>query len=170
MAYSDNKVAEHPGYGLIGVVDADQNLIGNRDSEVQVRDASFSLYPQSAFFGDTHLGNNSLFDDSDDYSAPLKPQAGLVLPKLGLMVQLLTQEQDSSQAQLLVSKRGDSNGTELSASISAQQEGGDVSFSANLSGGTAPYTYQWDFGVGGVGSTKRRLNTATMSPAPTQSH
>ncbi|GAB1130883.1 immune inhibitor A domain-containing protein [Shewanella algae] len=154
LAYSDNKVAEHPGYGLIGVVDADQNLIGNRDSEVQVRDASFSLYPQSAFFGDTHLGNNSLFDDSDDYSAPLKPQAGLVLPKLGLMVQLLTQEQDSSQAQLLVSKRGDSNGTELSASISAQQEGGDVSFSANLSGGTAPYTYQWDFGVGGVGSTQ----------------
>ncbi|MEZ9536599.1 immune inhibitor A domain-containing protein [Shewanella sp. 10N.286.51.B8] len=96
--YEDNNVAEHEGYGFIGVIDADQSLITGGSSSVQVRDASFSLYPQSSYANDSALSNFSLFDDNADYSAPLQPQSGMVLPELGLTMEVQAQSSDSSRA------------------------------------------------------------------------
>ncbi|CAM4183678.1 immune inhibitor A domain-containing protein [Shewanella aquimarina] len=154
---SDNNSSKHPGSGLIGVVDADQDLIGTNGTATQIRDATFSLYNQSTYFGDNHLAGNSLFDDSQDYSAPLKPQAGIILPELGLTMEVVTQSQDSSSAKV----RFEYSGTvtpppapeALSASIAKTQEGASVSFSANVSGGDGNYQYAWAFGVSGAGST-----------------
>jgi len=96
----DNNVAEHPGKGLIGVVDADQNLIDSQSTDGQIRDAAFSLFAQNAYRGDSHLAAESLFDDSRDYSAPLKPQSGMILPELGLTMQITEQAINSSTATL----------------------------------------------------------------------
>ena len=147
LNYSDNNVSEHPGEGLIGVIDADQNLIGTRDTEVQIRDATFSLYSQSTYTGDTHLDAESLFDDSRDYSAPLKPQAGMILPELGLTMQVTEQASDSSTARLEFALADSSvlPDVTLTADIIAQVNGANVSFSAQVTGGSN-YTYAWSFG------------------------
>ncbi|WP_428617146.1 immune inhibitor A domain-containing protein [Shewanella sp.] len=154
---SDNNSSSHPGSGLIGVVDADQMLIGTNGTATQIRDATFSLYNQSTFFGDTHLAGNSLFDDSQDYSAPLKPQSGIILPELGLTMEVVTQSEDSSSAKV----RFEYSGTQapppapesLSAAITTSQQGASVSFSANVTGGDGNYQYAWNFGVSGAAST-----------------
>jgi immune inhibitor A len=104
----DNNVSEHPGKGLIGVVDADQNLIGNQSTDGQIRDAAFSLFAQHAYSGDSHLAAESLFDDSRDYSAPLKPQGGMILPELGLTIQITEQAINSSTATLEFALSGSS--------------------------------------------------------------
>jgi immune inhibitor A len=104
----DNNVSEHPGKGLIGVVDADQNLIGNQSTDGQIRDAAFSLFAQHAYSGDSHLAAESLFDDSRDYSAPLKPQGGMILPDLGLTIQITEQAINSSTATLEFALSGSS--------------------------------------------------------------
>ncbi|MCE9680539.1 immune inhibitor A [Shewanella sp. AS1] len=152
----DNGSSGHPGEGLIGVVDADQVLISSWDTEGQIRDATFSLYNQSAFFGDNHLNANNLFDDSLDYSAPLKPQAGIKLPALGLTMEVVTQATDSTQALVRFEYTGDEielPASELLISIATTNDNGSVSFTANVSGGDGNYTYQWDFGVAGASST-----------------
>ncbi len=155
FSYSDNNSSEHPGVGLIGVVDADQNLIGNHGSDVQIRDAAFSMFNQSSYFGDEHLTSVSLFDDSLDYSAPTKPQAGIILPELGLTMEVVAQSNDSSTATVrLKYAEGVSPEPEaLSVTISAQQAAGSVSFSSAVSGGEGGYSYAWDFGVTGASST-----------------
>ncbi|WP_272931636.1 immune inhibitor A domain-containing protein [Shewanella sp. KX20019] len=150
--YGSNEVSKHAGYSLIGVVDADQNLIGNLDSEFQIRDAAFSLYNQSFFsYGgvdDEHLSANKLFDDVNDYAAPLQPESGMVLPELGLSIEVMTQAENSSSATVQFSYRGAVEpSTELSAVISQSQQGGQVTFVAEVSGGDGNYQYAWDFGV-----------------------
>lgn len=154
FSYSDNNSSEHAGVGLIGVVDADQNLIGNNSTDIQIRDATFSMFNQSSYFGDEHLTSVSLFDDNLDYSAPLKPQAGIILPELGLTMEVVAQSNDSSSATVRL-KYGEGVTPEpeaLSATISAQQVAGTVSFSAAVSGGEGSYTYAWEFGVIGASS------------------
>ncbi|GIU25128.1 immune inhibitor A [Shewanella schlegeliana] len=147
--YNNNEVNNHPGYSLISVIDADQNLIGSNDSSVQVRDAAFSLFNQSSYFNDNHLGAVKLFDDANDYSAPLQPESGTVLPEIGLTMEVMTQSSDSSNARVQFRYRGpmspDSN--ELSVEIQYSLEGKQASFSADVSGGDGNYTYAWDFGT-----------------------
>ncbi|AZG71536.1 immune inhibitor A domain-containing protein [Shewanella livingstonensis] len=152
----DNNVSDHPGKGLIGVVDADQNLIRGQSTDVQIRDAAFSLYAQSAYSGDSHLAAESLFDDSRDYSAPLKPQAGMLLPELGLTMQVTEQASDSSTAtvELTLSDNSVLPPVTLMAEINAQASGADVSFNVVVIGGN-DYSYAWSFGV----------NSATSSDA-----
>jgi immune inhibitor A len=151
---TDNNVSEHPGKGLIGVVDADQNLIGSQSTDVQIRDAAFSLFAQSKYSGDSHLAAEPLFDDNRDYSAPLKPQAGLILPELGLTMQVTEQATDSSTAtvEFALSDSSVLPPVTLVADINAQATGADVSFNVVVSGGT-DYTYTWSFGVNNATST-----------------
>ena len=139
---------------MIGVIDADQNLIGTRGTEVQVRDAAFSLYAQSAYSGDTHLDAESLFDDSRDYSAPLKPQAGMIIPELGLTMLVTEQANDSSSATVEFALADGSilPEVDLTADITAEVTGAKVNFSAAVSGGSG-YTYAWSFGVSNATST-----------------
>ena len=160
----DNNVSEHPGESLIGVIDADQNLIGTRGTEVQVRDATFSLYNQSAYVGDAHLSAESLFDDSRDYSAPLKPQAGMILPELGLTMQITQQATDSSTATVEFALADSSVLPEvtLTANIIAQVNGANVSFSAEVSGGS-DYTYAWSFGNNATSTDPAPAYTYTQS-------
>ena len=98
LGYGGNISNSHPGAGLIGVIDADQNLIGTRNSDIQVRDATFSEFDQSSYFLDNHLSSTLMFDDSVDYSSPSQPASGIVLPKLGLTMNITSQSADSSMA------------------------------------------------------------------------
>jgi immune inhibitor A len=155
----DNNSSEHPGVGLIGVVDADQVLIDNRGSSVQVRDATFSMFNQSAYFNDDHLAANNLFDDSLDYSAPLQPQSGIILPKLGLTMEVIAQAANSNRATVRFEYSDDgttppiTEPVAVSVAINAQSNGPSVSFSATVAGGDGNYTYAWNFGVTGASST-----------------
>ncbi|WP_351088619.1 immune inhibitor A domain-containing protein [Shewanella sp. S1-49-MNA-CIBAN-0167] len=151
---TDNNVSSHPGKGLIGVVDADQNLIGSQPTDVQIRDATFSLFAQSSYSGDNHLAAESLFDDNRDYSAPLKPQSGIILPELGFTIQITEQANDSSTAtiEFALSDSSVLPPVTLTADINAQAIGADVSFNAVVSGGS-DYTYLWSFGINSATST-----------------
>ncbi|MGS0729897.1 PKD domain-containing protein, partial [Shewanella sp. 0m-11] len=142
-------MSNHPGYSLISVVDADQNLIGSHDSSVQVRDAAFSLFNQSSYLNDEHLGAAKLFDDANDYSAPLQKESGTVLPELGLTMEVMTQSGNSSNAmvQFRYTSQTPADSQELNSSISYSLQGREASFSANASGGDGNYTYAWDFGT-----------------------
>ncbi|WP_228730164.1 immune inhibitor A domain-containing protein [Shewanella sedimentimangrovi] len=153
----DNNVSDHPGKVLIGVIDADQNLIGSYGTEVQIRDAAFSKFNQTTFAGDSNLAAVTLFDDSLDYSAPLKPMAGLILPHLGLTMEVIQQATNSSTATIRLSLN-DGNvpePTPLTADFTSSASGATVNFSANVSGGTGSYSYAWDFGVSGATSNLR---------------
>ncbi|MFT5789703.1 MAG: immune inhibitor A [Shewanella sp.] len=157
--YSSNEVSKHAGYSLIGVVDADQNLIGSLETNFQIRDAAFSLFNQSFFSysdsSDEHLSANKLFDDASDYAAPLQPESGMALPELGLSIEVMTQAENSSSATVQFKYRGMTEpSTELSAVISQNQQGAQVNFTANVSGGDGNYRYAWDFGVDGATSTE----------------
>ena len=103
---SDNNVSEHAGRGLIGVVDADQNLIGDLDTSIQIRDAAFSLFEQTSYFAgvDDHLLNNSRFDDSNDYSSVGQRESGLMLRELGVSIEVISQAQDSSTARIRINQ------------------------------------------------------------------
>ncbi|MCG9698391.1 immune inhibitor A domain-containing protein [Shewanella sp. Isolate11] len=151
---ADNNSSEHPGSGLIGVVDADQDLISNYDTTVQIRDAAFSLYDQTSYFGDNHLAGNPLFDDTEDYTAQAKPEAGVILPALGITMAVLTQAADSSSATLRFKYGSDSMSDSVTVSLSAQQDGARVSFNTTVTGGDGNYSYDWDFGVAGASSTE----------------
>lgn len=155
---TNNNSSEHPGSGLIGVVDADQNLIGSYGTATQIRDATFSMFNQLAYFNDNHLAANNLFDDGQDYSAPLQPQSGIILPALGLTMEVIAQSNDSSTATVRFNYSGEPVTPEpdpepVTVSISAQQTLASVSFSANVAGGDGNYRYAWEFGVLGATST-----------------
>lgn len=106
--FENNNVSEHAGELFIGVVDADQNLIMRnntiRNTEAQIRDAAFSLFSQSITNTDTSLTNTFIFDDSEDYTAPLQPKSGVILPTLGFNMEIITQASDSSTASILLTK------------------------------------------------------------------
>ncbi|MFD2369960.1 immune inhibitor A domain-containing protein [Brevibacillus sp. GCM10020057] len=102
----DNNTSNHPGYGMLGVVDAHQqvrywnNDEGNKDaiadSRYQVNDAAFSPAKTSGMKLDYTLGTMdykplkgvTIFKDSDDYTMPEVPEIGKVLPKIGLQIKL----------------------------------------------------------------------------------
>lgn len=153
----DNDVANHPGASLIGVVDADQEIIGSPDTtntDVQIRDAAFSLYDQKAYSADTHLTANSLFDDSQDYSAPLKPLAGMKLDPLGITMEVISQRTDTSQAVIRLRKADGqiTVPTVLQASFSVQVSEAKVNFTPSVTGGDGRYYYDWTFGVANASS------------------
>ncbi|CAM4113271.1 immune inhibitor A domain-containing protein [Shewanella denitrificans] len=149
---SDNNVFNHEGEALIAVIDADQEIIGDAtttDTNVQIRDAAFSLYNQKTYSGDAHLAGSSLFDDSHDYSAPLKPMAGIKLDELGFTMEVINQTADSSSA-LIRLKKTDGTIPEpaaIVASFSTTITDNKVNFVANVSGGSGVYSYLWEFGT-----------------------
>ncbi|WP_299572616.1 immune inhibitor A domain-containing protein [uncultured Shewanella sp.] len=154
--YEDNNVTEHAGYGLIGLVDADQNLITNGSTDVQIRDASFSLYPQTTYPSDAHLSNISLFDDSRDYSAPLQPQSGMILRELGLTMNVTAQSTNSDTATVEFKRSvviTDPGETSLEASFDVVVSDYTAVFTANVEGGEGDYIYAWAFGEAAVTST-----------------
>ena len=145
----DNNSSEHAGRGLIGVVDADQNLIGDLDTAVQIRDATFSLYGQTSFLAglDEHLLNNSRFDDSDDYSAPLQSESGVVLRELGISIEVIEQAQDSSTARIRINRtNSESVDPAITASVATTVNFNIVNFLSDVSNGDGVYQYEWDFG------------------------
>jgi immune inhibitor A len=117
-AVDNNNVSDHAGELFLGVVDADQNLITRngspRNTEIQIRDAAFSLYDQSLNINtgsnDTALTNNSVFNDSDDYTSPDQPKSGIILPELGVNIEVITQTGDSSTASIVLSNASDTSG------------------------------------------------------------
>lgn len=117
-AVDNNNVSDHAGELFLGVVDADQNLITRngspRNTEIQIRDAAFSLYDQSLNINtgsnDTALTNNSVFNDSDDYTSPDQPKSGIILPELGVNIEVITQAGDSSTASIVLSNTSDTSG------------------------------------------------------------
>lgn len=143
-SYSDNKVGDHPGHGFIGVVDADQNLIGTQRSSVQIRDAAFSLYQQSSYSQDNSLNSNSTFDDANDYSSPNKPAAGLVLPNLGFSMNIDAQATNNTTATITLA----AGSIALAADFSTSSSERNVTFADTTTGGSFNYTYDWDFGDG----------------------
>lgn len=154
----NNDSSTHPGYNLISVVDADQQMIGNVATQWQLRDAAFSMYDQTAYSGDRHLTFNSVFDDRDDYSALTRPTAGVVLPELGVIIEVTSQEQDSSAATVNI-RRAAADTPEpetpetpvvapLEVTATQQVTNSTVAFTSAVTGGTAPYRYSWDFGDG----------------------
>lgn len=148
---ADNEVTEHPGYNLIGVVDADQDMIGSLPTDVQLRDAALSMYNQSFYVNDFNREAIDTFNDLGDYSAPERPSAGLVLPALGVEVQVTAQDPDSGSAMVHIRRVSDSaepTPTALAVSTNQTVNDGSASFSATVSGGTAPYRYAWNFGDG----------------------
>ena len=147
---TNNQVQARVGKPMIGVIDADQNLIGTSRTRVQVRDATFSLYGQSSYQSDTNLNNSSLFLDSADYSAHLKPQAGISLVSHGISVSVVEQATDNTSVRLKLSREG-GEGSSVSISNTANSDG-SMTFSSFVSGGSDNYTYKWDFGDGNSSS------------------
>jgi len=153
--FSDNHVASHPGYGFVGVVDADQNMIGSLSTSSQVRDATFSLYDQSACQGDNNLTAISVFDDSNDYSSPAQPQSGKVVPMLGLRMVVKQQASDSSTATIGLSKQPLATQANFTFSVNERS----VSFSDSSVSASGNLTYSWDFGDGNTSSAASPTHT-----------
>ncbi|WP_417349575.1 immune inhibitor A domain-containing protein [Ferrimonas sp.] len=144
-AYSDNNVGTHAGYGFTGVVDADQQLIPNQGTTIQIKDAAFSRYPQTAGYNDPSLEPISEFDDAEDYSAPSQPQSGLVLPKVGLKMAVTEQASSSATATLALTKSG--GGFNIASLITSSQ-GLTLSAQATTENGQGTVSYIWETGDG----------------------
>lgn len=157
--YTDNNVSDHAGHSLIGVIDADQNMLGLglTSTDEQIRDAAFSTVKQSFYLGDNHLDAVSLFDDSLDYSAPLQPQSGMVLQPLGLTMQVLSQSRNNSAA---VIRLANANAvTPLTVSFTKQVTQLAVNFTSNVDGGMGQLTYAWRFGDGATSTAEAPTHT-----------
>ncbi|WP_028110980.1 immune inhibitor A domain-containing protein [Ferrimonas futtsuensis] len=144
-AYSDNNVGTHAGYGFTGVVDADQQLIPNQGTTIQIKDAAFSRYAQTAGYNDPSLEPISEFDDAKDYSAPSQPQSGLVLPKVGLKMAVTEQASNSATATLALTK---SSGGFNIASLTTASNGLTLSAQATTEHGQGTVSYIWETGDG----------------------
>jgi len=137
---SGNQSSVHPGEGLIGVVDANQNLIGTQSTSTQIRDAAFGLNGQAS----------AIFDDSLDYSSPLQPESGIILPNNGLKIEVTAHATDSTTATILVSKVA----IGVDSAFDYLVNGTTVSFSDN-STASSQLTYSWDFGDSTALSTEQ---------------
>jgi len=156
---SDNQVNTHPGKVFIGVVDADQNPIkrGNSfaNTDQQIRDAAFSLFDQGTSSGDTHLTATSIFDDRVDYSSAFQPESGIILPQLGLSIEVSDQASDSRTASVILTK------SDLSL-INSTHNGLTVSFSVEDINMSTDSTFVWQMGDG------TRLTEANVTHTYTQ--
>lgn len=126
--YDNNWVGVHPGYGTLGVVDANQYVyinagLGNGNEYgswagympfVQLHDAAFSLdkasdMDLSAY--DWALTPNlegkqavPAFDDSNAYINFKSPYSGLFLPKYGLQIRVTGRALDYSTGEIVINK------------------------------------------------------------------
>lgn len=100
----DNNTSQHPGYGMLGVVDSHQrvhywdNDEGNdkkiADSRYQVNDAAFGFDKTSGMNLDYIYGKMDYpglpgvhkFSDDEDYTMPEVPEVGKILPEIGLQI------------------------------------------------------------------------------------
>ena len=146
--FGTNRSSIHPGRGFNSIVDADQNLIVGQETAVQIHDAAFSQFEQAAYGGDNNRDAIPVFDDSLDYHAPNQPESGVVLPNLGLNIELVTQATDSTSATIRISKQA----TVATARFRHDVNGSKVTF-RNRSTGPNGLTYAWNFGDGSAGST-----------------
>lgn len=148
-AFSSNSVNNHPGYGFVGVVDTDQKPIMNgraiANSSLQVSDAALSLYAQKSYRGDAHLQAETRFIDYNDYSLIQQPESGLVLPKHGLVIEVVEQSPDNRFATVKVSNNAV---VELTADFKVSTNETQVVLSSDVVGGDGSYSYYWDFGDG----------------------
>ena len=145
-AFTNNNSSEHPGQGFISVIDADQNRLGFGNTQRQIRDAAFSLYPQTPLSGDSHLTANSQFSDGTDYSAPEQPQSGTKLPLWGIEFSIVEQHAKSHNATISLSRKA----IELSTNIASTREGLRVNFTHNSISSYPIVKTSWDFGDGGT--------------------
>lgn len=117
----DNNTSQHPGYGMLGVVDAHQevrywnndedNKDAIADSRYQVNDAAFSPNKTSGMnldyiFGTMNyepLKGITIFNDKDDYRMKEVPEIGKILPKIGLQIRLKKVEKDFSGGTIEIS-------------------------------------------------------------------
>lgn len=113
--YDNNHVGLHPGYGFIGVVDADQDVNYWSDGNVgstryQLHDATFSLlkndkmsfsYPDFSM-KDYKRKFNTLFDDSKSYVNPEQPDAGRAVPHYGLKIKVIGESPDRTVGNVLI--------------------------------------------------------------------
>ncbi|MCX4029592.1 immune inhibitor A [Endozoicomonas sp. SM1973] len=125
--YTNNWVGVHPGEGFLGVVDADQSVLRwEKESDAQVastrfqmRDAALSLTWQQSPLNltssdgytlqDHQLYNTATFFDLFDYMNKEIPDAGRILPKYGLLIEVIDQAEDMSAAAIRVSYGLDDN-------------------------------------------------------------
>lgn len=106
LGYENNNTSAHPGEGLILVVDADQNAIAKGTSQspastdIQIRDAAFSLYSQHQGLGDEHLTAISEFKDTADHSFFAQRESGVALNPFGFSFSIVDQASDSSYVEV----------------------------------------------------------------------
>ena len=121
--YEDNWRTAHPGYGFLGVVDADQTNVVRTDGkeshpatqdQFQMHDAAFSNKLGSKFiigagdginYVDNYRRINRHFNDGYDYSNSELPKLGSILPKYGINIDILTQSIRSDRMTIRVSRR-----------------------------------------------------------------
>ncbi|GLB60006.1 immune inhibitor A [Cytobacillus sp. NCCP-133] len=121
-SYTDNWVGVHPGEGFLGVVDSHpEPIIGLKDGKetvsqstrYQIADAAFSLdktpsweisSPTRGDYDYPGLKGISVFDDSKTYSDSLIPDAGRIVPELGLKFQVIGEAKDNSAGAVWIHK------------------------------------------------------------------
>lgn len=123
-SYTDNWTgpAHHPGYGFIGVVDSHPETVfgmlngkpsAANSTRYQVADAAFSWDKTKAFtvssptrgeYTFKGMLGNTLFDDSQTYIDYDLPDAGKILPKHGLKVQVMGEAKDNSAGMVWIRK------------------------------------------------------------------
>jgi len=144
-AFTNNQVNSHPGQGFIGVVDADQAPIksgaGFAGTSRQIRDAALSLFDQGVFGGDTNQTAISKFDDRLDYSSPFQPASGLILPKLGLNIEVKDQATDSTTANVELTRLDVSAINAMNSGLTTTLSVEDIMMSSGS-------TFNWDMGDG----------------------
>ncbi|KKZ95914.1 hypothetical protein B4147_5877 [Bacillus wiedmannii] len=113
-SYTDNWVGVHPGHGFLGVVDSHPKaIVGTlsgqptfrNSTRFQIADAAFSfnqtpswkvVSSKSGTFKYDGLPGVSKFDDSNTYINEQIPDAGRILPKLGLKFEVVGQADDNT--------------------------------------------------------------------------
>lgn len=113
-AYADNWVGLHPGHGFLGVVDSHpEAIVGalngkptiDSSTRFQIADAAFSfdktpawkvVSPTRGTYTYDGLAGVPKFDDSKTYINQQIPDAGRILPKLGLKFEVVGQADDNS--------------------------------------------------------------------------
>ncbi|WP_305473363.1 immune inhibitor A domain-containing protein [Psychrobium sp. 1_MG-2023] len=140
----DNNVSEHPGSGFISVVDADQMIIGNESTAVQIRDAALSLFAQKASGSDNSLTAISSFSDSNDYSSPQQKESGVILPLWGISLAITHQETDSSLTSFTLSREK----IDFTSAFNASRNGLNVTFIGQVVSSYPVTSYSWHFGDG----------------------
>lgn len=148
-SYTDNNSSEHPGAGFLSVVDADQQRLSFGNTERQIRDAAFSLNPQTPLAGDQHLTATSKFSDANNYTSPVQPQNGTKLPLWGIEFSITQQATDNNNATIILERTP----VALAVDIESNREGLVVNFQPKITGSYQVASYQWDFGDGSPLST-----------------